>query len=137
MPSKRPQAGYLDWTVLKYGWLVVFLIHGIFLMIGLRFLRSAAYYHDPSLYSPEQLRISHLLDSMYMFSIAFSLLLVILAVFVLEIFRTTQKIVADLEDVKDALDAAPPSMVNLVGDESWTADEGGVRSAEEAAETAS
>jgi hypothetical protein len=106
-------------------------------MIGLRFLRSAAYYHDPSLYSPEQLRISHLLDSMYMFSIAFSLLLVILAVFVLEIFRTTQKIVAELEDVKDALDAAPPSMVNLVGDESWSADEGGVRSVEEAANSAS
>jgi hypothetical protein len=31
MTAKRPQQGYLDWTVLKYGWLVVFLIHGIFL----------------------------------------------------------------------------------------------------------
>jgi len=48
-----------------------------------------------------------------MVAIAFSLLLVILAVFVLEIFRTTQKILLDLEELREDLREAPPSLAAL------------------------
>ncbi len=108
MSQRSKSEGLLDWTVLKYGWLLVFAVHGIFLWIGMTFLRSAAYSHNTALYSPEQLRISQLLDSMYMFAIAFSLLLVILAVFVLEIFRATQKILMELQELKASRDLAVP-----------------------------
>ncbi len=101
--SKRITRGILDWTILKYGWLIVFLIHGVFLYMGLIFLRQAYHMEGPTLYTPEQLRISLLLTSIYMVSIAFSLILVILAVFVLEIFRATQKLSEDLDALKDEL----------------------------------
>jgi magnesium-transporting ATPase (P-type) len=110
--KKRPE-GLLDWTVLKYGWLIVFLIHGSFLFIGLHFLRQAAYMENPALYTPEQLRISHLLTSTYMVTIAFSLILVILAVFVLEIFRTTQKLLMDVEELREELLGSPPDLKDL------------------------
>jgi hypothetical protein len=122
MPSQRKRAakrpeGLLDWTVLKYGWLLVFLIHGSFLFIGLHFLRQAAYMENPALYTPEQIRISYMLTSTYMVAIAFSLILVILAVFVLEIFRTTQKILFDLEELRgELLEEAPPNLEELAGE---------------------
>lgn len=136
-PRRQRPEGILDWTVLKYGWLIVFMIHGIFLVIGLGFLRRAAYLSETgvfrakelaNLYGPEQLRISNLLDSMYMFAIAFSLILVILAVFVLEIFRTTQKVLMDVEELRDLLQDGPPDLDALAGEGSLSADGAGLPS---------
>lgn len=113
MQKEGETEGYLDWTILKYGWLIVFLIHGVFLYIGLHWLRQAYHMEHASLYTPEQLRISHLLTSVYMVSIAFSLILVILAVFVLEIFRGVQRMSQDMQDIREALDLAPPRSSGL------------------------
>lgn len=115
-PAPQQPEGILDWTVLKYGWLIVFVIHGIFLSIGLGFLRAASRAHHPTLYSPEQVRISNMLEAHYMFSIAFSLIVVVLAVFVLEIFRATQKLLIEVRELREAVAGAPPSLADLAGE---------------------
>lgn len=106
-PRINPE-GILDWTVLKYGWLLVFLLHGVFLWLGLSLLRSEAYKVGKDLGVMAELRITHLLHGAYLVAIAFSLILVVLAVFVLEIFRANQKILLDLEDLREDLQSMAP-----------------------------
>ena len=93
-----------DWTILKYGWIGVFLVHIVFLGAGLWFLKQAYYMEDMSLYTPEQLRISYFLTFGYMTTIAFSVIMLIQAVFVLEIFRATRRLSAEIEDLKGRID---------------------------------
>lgn len=111
----RAEKGYLDWTVLRYGWVVVFLIHAAFLVIGLQFLRRAYLMHHDALYTIDQLRISHLLTGAYMLGVAFSLILVILAIFVLEIFRTTHRLAQDVAELRAELAPSPADLSYLTG----------------------
>lgn len=81
-----------DWTVMKYGWLAVFSLHVVFLIGGIHWLKSALNLWDSELLSPGQIRIENFITAVYMLTIAFSIILLILAVFVFEIFRTQRKI---------------------------------------------
>jgi hypothetical protein len=94
-PSRGPFIE--DWALLKYGWLAVFLVHVAFLAIGVWQIRAALEMWDPKFLEVEQRRIDHVIQAVYMVTIAFSIILLILAVFVLEIFRTQHRLLHRLE----------------------------------------
>jgi hypothetical protein len=100
----EPREFAQDWTILKYGWVGVFLVHVVFLGVGLYFLKQAYYMEDVSLYTPAELRISYFLTSVYMATIAFSVVLLIVAVFVLEIFRSLRKLSAEVAELGEKLE---------------------------------
>ena len=98
-----------DWTILKYGWLAVFIIHIAFLAMGVFWLKQALRMEHPSLYNIPQLRISHTLTALYLITIAFSIILLIITVFVFEIFRTTRRLAREIEEVRDLVSEAGAS----------------------------
>lgn len=81
-----------DWVVLKYGWLFIFLVHIVFLAAGVREIKSAIEMFDPQLLDPSERRLDHVMQALYMWTLAFSVILMILSVFVMEIFRSQRKI---------------------------------------------
>jgi len=85
-----------DWVILKYGWLFVFLVHIVFLGAGVREMRAAQELFSPELLDTAQLRLDHVFQAIYMWTIAFSILLLIVAVFILEIFRNQKRILERL-----------------------------------------
>lgn len=116
MPT-RPTRSIEDWAVLKYGWLAVFLVHVIFLSSGVFFIKQALDITDPSpqamsrLVDVEQRRLELVIQAVYMVTIAFSIILLILAVFVLEVFRNQRRLMARLEEIlaERTGGPAPPS----------------------------
>ncbi|MBI3890014.1 MAG: hypothetical protein HY303_00635 [Candidatus Wallbacteria bacterium] len=81
-----------DWTVMKYGWLGVFVLHVVFLLAGVHWLKSALNLWDTQLLEPGQIRLENFITAAYMLTIAFSIMLLIMAVFIFEIFRAQRKI---------------------------------------------
>jgi len=114
MPHKTGK--YIDdWTILKYGWLAVFIIHIAFLAMGIYWLKQAWRLEHPELYSIAELRYSYALTAQYMLAIAFSIILLIITVFVFEIFRSQRRITRELDDLRALVasrsernEAAPP-----------------------------
>jgi hypothetical protein len=105
----RPGKSQLrDWAVLKYGWLIVVLVHVVFLGLGVQQIRSALDMFDPELLNISQLRLDHVIQATYMVTIAFSVILLILAVFILEIFRTQRAILNELQELRDVQEAHQP-----------------------------
>jgi hypothetical protein len=90
--QKLPRA-IEDWSVLKYGWLAVFGAHLTFLFLGMQFIKDAMRLDHPSLLDPAERRITLVIEALYAITIAFSILLLILAVFVLEILRLQRRVV--------------------------------------------
>lgn len=99
MPAVRPTRSIEDWAILKYGWLAVFLVHVVFLAFGVWHIKAALDMYDPRLIDVDQRRIELVIQAVYMVTIAFSIILLILAVFVLEIFRNQRRIMTRLEEV--------------------------------------
>ena len=105
-----------DWAVLKYGWLAVFLLHVAFLGMGVYNIKMALDMFDPDLIRVEQRRLDFVIQAVYMVTIAFSIILLILAVFVLEIFRNQRRLMHQMDQIialqQDAAhtrtDGAPP-----------------------------
>lgn len=89
-----------DWTVLRYGWLAVFLIHIAFLAMGVFWLKRAWRMEDASLYSVPEVRISHVITAGYMLTIAFSIILLIITVFLFEVFKMLRRVAADVEEIR-------------------------------------
>lgn len=88
-----------DWSVLKYGWLAVFLLHVAFLGIGVYNIKAALEMFDPELIRVEQRRLDYVIQAIYMVTIAFSIILLILAVFVLEIFRNQRRLMHQMDQI--------------------------------------
>ena len=88
-----------DWAILKYGWLAVFLLHVAFLGIGVYNIKAALEMFDPELIRVEQRRLDYVIQAVYMVTIAFSIILLILAVFVLEIFRNQRRLMHQLDEL--------------------------------------
>lgn len=88
-----------DWSVLKYGWLAVFLLHVAFLGIGVYNFKAALEMFDPELIRVEQRRLDYVIQAIYMVTIAFSIILLILAVFVLEIFRNQRRLMHQMDEI--------------------------------------
>jgi hypothetical protein len=100
MSSEERSQHYIeDWLVLKYGWLLVFVVHVAFLGIGVWQIKTALDLWAPDLISPEARRLDHVIHAVYMIAISFSILLLILAVFVLEIFRNQYKLMRRLDEM--------------------------------------
>jgi hypothetical protein len=116
MSAVRPTRSIEDWAVLKYGWLAVFLVHVIFLASGVFFIKQALDITDPSphamakLIDVEQRRLEMVIQAVYMVTIAFSIILLILAVFVLEVFRNQRRLMTRLEELvaEREAQAGPP-----------------------------
>lgn len=95
-----------DWLLMKYGWLAVFVLHIVFLLMGVHWLKSALNLWDSELLTTSQIRLEHFITAAYMLTIAFSIILLILAVFIFEIFRTQRKILRLVSELS-AVDARP------------------------------
>lgn len=67
------------------------MLHVVFLLGGIQWLKEALNEWDASLITASQRVLEHFITAAYMLSIAFSIILLILAVFVLEIFRTQRR----------------------------------------------
>ncbi|MBI4860349.1 MAG: hypothetical protein HY815_08815 [Candidatus Riflebacteria bacterium] len=102
MSSSTGRKHFHDWAILKYGWLAVFLFHVAFLYFGVREIKIALDIFDKTLLSTDQRRIDHVIQAIYMVTLAFSIILLIIAVFVLEIFRAQRKILLEIQGLKDA-----------------------------------
>jgi hypothetical protein len=115
MPPVRPTRSIEDWSVLKYGWLAVFLVHVVFLASGVWFIKQALDITDPNpkaiakLLDLDQRRFELVIQAGYMVTIAFSIILLILAVFVLELFRNQRRMMTRLEEVIAERSGAPPA----------------------------
>ena len=96
-----------DWSVLKYGWLAVFLLHVAFLSIGVYNIKAALEMFDPELIRVEQRRLDYVIQAIYMVTIAFSIILLILAVFVLEIFRNQRRLMHQMDQILERQGGAP------------------------------
>ena len=99
-----------DWTILKYGWLAVFIIHIAFLGIGVFWLKQAWRMEHPDLYTIPELRVSYALTAAYMITISFSIILLIITVFVFDLFRTVRRLSRDLEDMRLDRERSAPSL---------------------------
>ena len=99
MPAVRPTRSIEDWAILKYGWLAVFLVHVIFLASGVYFIKQALDIYDPKLIEVDQRRLEMVIQAIYMVTVAFSIILLILAVFVLEVFRNQRRLMTRLEEL--------------------------------------
>lgn len=112
-----------DWAILKYGWLAVFLVHIAFLAMGVYYIKASLDMFDPelthatqrrldltiqSIYMWEQRRMDNVIQATYMVTIAFSIIMLILAVFVLEIFRNQRKLMHQMDELI-ALQRGPSS----------------------------
>ncbi len=71
-----------DSGILKYFWFFVFLLHIVFLGMGIYWLNEGYKLIDFAQFSKRELRIDNLFISMYMLSIAFSLILAIISIYV-------------------------------------------------------
>lgn len=96
-----------DWAVLKWGWLAIFLLHLAFLIVGIHFMKEALRLEDPTLLVPSERRIGLVIEALYSVTIAFSILLLILAVFVLEIFRAQRRILEMITSAEARTGRAP------------------------------
>jgi len=92
--------------------MIVFLIHVVFLAFGMQQIKIALDMFEPELLAPSQLRLDHVIQAVYMVTIAFSILLLILAVFVLEIFRTQRRIINHLMELKEAQEKSESTSSN-------------------------
>ena len=103
-----------DWSVLKYGWLAVFLVHVAFLAMGVYYIKASLDMFDPelikstarrldltiqSVYIFEQRRMDLVIQATYMVTVAFSIIMLIIAVFVLEIFRNQRRLMHQLDEI--------------------------------------
>ena len=99
-----------DWTVLKYGWLAVFIIHIAYLAVGVFWLKRAMRMEHAELFTIPEVRISYALTASHMITIAFSTILLIMTVFIFEIFKMMRRLVRDVEDIREYVGAPrPPS----------------------------
>ena len=92
-----------DWTVLKYGWLAIFIIHIAYLAVGVFWLKRALRMEGAVLLTLPELRVSYSLTAAHMITIAFSTILLIITVFIFEIFKMMRRLVADVEDLKEVV----------------------------------
>ncbi len=92
-----PEKQLEDWTIFKYGWLAIFLIHIAFLAVGIHYLMTAYNMDHPDLLKAQALRGTYLIIAGYMMVIAFSVLLLVLAILIFEVFRSQRKILRKLD----------------------------------------
>ncbi len=92
---------------MKYGWLAVFVLHIVFLIMGVHWLKSALNLWHADLLAPSQIRLENFITATYMLTIAFSIILLILAVFVFEIFRAQRKILRILAEERGLEERVP------------------------------
>ena len=90
---------------MKYGWLAVFLVHVVFLAFGVYHIKAALDMYDPRLIDVDQRRIELVIQAVYMVTIAFSIILLILAVFVLEIFRNQRRLMHQMDEILERQNA--------------------------------
>lgn len=98
-----------DWAVLKYGWLFILMVHIVFLAAGVREIKSAIEMFDPALLDPSERRLDHVMQALYMWTLAFSIILMVLSVFVMEIFRSQRKILQLLTLQQRPAEPPPPT----------------------------
>jgi len=92
-----------DWTVLKYGWLAVFIIHIAYLAVGVFWLKRALRLEHTELFTIPEVRITYALTAAHMVTIAFSTILLIITVFVFEIFKMHRRLAEDIEDIRQSM----------------------------------
>lgn len=102
-----PKKHFEDWTVFKYGWLVIFVLHMAFLAVGVHYLMAAYNMDHPDLLKAQGLRGTYLIIAGYMMVIAFSVLLLVLAILIFEVFRTQRKILRKLDSMGIDADSLP------------------------------
>lgn len=94
-----PKKPFEDWTIFKYGWLIVFTLHMAFLAVGVHYMMAAYNMDHPDLLKAQGLRGTYLIIAGYMMVIAFSVLLLVLSILVFEVFRSQRKILRKLESM--------------------------------------
>ena len=92
-----------DWTVLRYGWLAVFIIHITYLILGNQWLKGALAVVDPTFQAPPQLRITYALTSARMIVVGFSSVILMITVFIYEIFKMVREMKMELSEIKMSL----------------------------------
>lgn len=119
-----------DWTVLKYGWLAVFIIHIAYLAVGVFWLKRALRMEHAELFTIPEVRLSYAMTAAHMITIAFSTILLIMTVFIFEIFKMTRRLARDVEDIREFVGApaAPNGMERPASDNSADQDVGCVES---------
>lgn len=110
MEARKTSPHIEDWAILKYGWLLVFLVHVVFLGFGVVEIKQALDMFDKKLLEIAELRIDHVIQGLYMLVIAFSVLLLIVAIFALEIFRTQRRILRELAALRSVGIASPADL---------------------------
>jgi len=92
-----------DWTILRYGWLVVFIIHICYLIAGNQWLKSALALNGPLLESMPEVRITYALTSARMIIVGFSSVLLMITVFIYEIFKMVKAMKIEIGQLNQIL----------------------------------
>ena len=92
-----------DWTVLRYGWLAVFIIHIGYLIAGNQALKSALAITDPLLKAPPEVRITLALTSAKMIIVGFSSVLLMITVFIYEIFKMVRSMKMEISVIHNTV----------------------------------
>jgi len=92
-----------DWTILRYGWLAVFIIHIGYLIAGNQALKSALAITDPLLKAPPEVRITLALTSAKMIIVGFSSVLLMITVFIYEIFKMVRSMKMEISGISHTL----------------------------------
>jgi hypothetical protein len=102
-----------DWTVLRYGWLAVFIIHIGYLIAGNQALKGALAVSSPLLNTPPEVRITFALTSAKMIIVGFSAVLLMITVFIYEIFKMVRAMKLELAQIHHGMQYADSVPVGL------------------------
>lgn len=100
-----------DWTVLRYGWLAVFILHIGYLIAGNQWLKSALAISDPLLNAPPEVRITYALTSAKMIIVGFSAVLLMITVFIYEIFKMVRAMKIEISQIHHSMELVAVSPV--------------------------